>query len=78
MTTTILLWADGSLTREQDAEINNHAEEMHLAGKTDDIKVVVDNGNITQVTRTWTTLADAEEWVLFVEGYNPISATIQS
>lgn len=80
MTTTILLWAYGSLTTEQDAEINNHAEEMHLAGKTDNIKVVVIVGetNETQVTRTWTTLADAEEWILFVEQYNPVSATIQS
>jgi hypothetical protein len=80
MTTTILLWANGSLTAEQDAEINNHAEEMHLAGKTDNIKVVVpvDNNTKVQVTRTWTTLADAEEWILFVEQYNPVSATIQS
>jgi hypothetical protein len=80
MTTTILLWTRGSLTTEQNTEINDHAEQMHLAGKTDNIKVVVDNDtdNTTQVTRTWTTLADAEEWLLFVEGYNPISATIQS
>jgi hypothetical protein len=80
MTTTILLWTIGSLTAEQDAEINNHAEEMHLAGKTDNIKdvVLVDDDTKAQVTRTWTTLADAEEWLLFVEEYNPISATIQS
>jgi hypothetical protein len=80
MTTTIVTWIIGSLTTEQSAEINNHAEEMHLAGKTDNIKVVVtlDDDTKGQVTRTWTTLADAEEWILFVEGYGPFSATIQS
>ena len=80
MTTTIVLWAHDSLTPEQGAEINDHAEQMHLAGKTDNVKIVVivDDDNKTQVTRTWTTLADAEEWLLFVEGYGPVSATIQS
>jgi hypothetical protein len=80
MTTTVLLWANGSLTPQQSTEINDHAEQMHLAGKTDNVKVVVlvDDDTKTQVTRTWTTLADAEEWLLFVEEYGPISATIQS
>jgi hypothetical protein len=80
MTTTIITWTEGSLTPEQSAEINNQAEQMHLAGKTDNVKVVVrvDDDTKSQVTRTWTTLADAEEWLLFVEQYGPVSATIQS
>jgi hypothetical protein len=80
MTTTIVTWTIGKLTAEQNKEITDHAEQMHLAGKTDNVKVAVevdDDTNI-QITRTWTTLADAEEWLLFVEGYGPVSATIQS
>jgi hypothetical protein len=78
MTTTIITWITGSLTTEQSAEINDHAEQMHLAGKTNGEKEIIDIDNTTQVTRTWTTLTDAEEWMLFVEEYNPVSATIQS
>jgi len=79
MTTTIVLWTPTTLTVEQATLINNKAEEMHQAGKTDGQKVVVTTeDNKVQVTRTWTTLADAQEWEVFVENYLPDSVTIQS
>jgi hypothetical protein len=78
MTTTILLWTNGSLTAEQNTEIQLKAQEMQVAGKTDNDPIRVELGTEYQFTRTWTTLADAEEWIAFVEQYNPVSATIQS
>jgi hypothetical protein len=78
MTTTIVLWAPTALTEEQSQLINNKAEEMRLEGKTDGVKVVATVGDEIQVTRTWTTLADAQEWEVFVEQYTPDSVTIQS
>ena len=78
MATTIVLWTPTALTEEQIQLINNKAAEMQLAGKTDGQKIVTTVGNEIQVTRTWTTLADAQEWEVFVEQYAPDSVTIQS
>ena len=74
---TVVTW-NPMLTTEQADSVILKSEEMKLAGKT--------NGNWVAsaqpyppetVTRTWTTMADAEEWVAFVEQYTPISATIE-
>jgi hypothetical protein len=78
MTTTILTWAVGTPTPEETALILNKAEEMQLAGKTDNNPTKITTDTTIQVTRIWTTLADAEEWLAFVEQYSPVSATIES
>jgi hypothetical protein len=78
MTTTILTWAVGTPTAAETALILNKAEEMQLAGKTDNNPTRIITDTTIQVTRIWTTLADAEEWLAFVEQYSPVSATIES
>jgi hypothetical protein len=78
MTTTIVVWTLETPGPEAGAIIGAQAAEMALAGKTDNTPVEVDIGEQRTFTRTWTTLADAEEWIAFVEQYNPVSATIQS
>jgi hypothetical protein len=78
MTTTIVVWTLGTPGVEISTIIENKAAEMQLAGKTDNEPIMVFTDTNEQVTRTWTTLADAEEWIVFVEQYSPASATIQS
>jgi hypothetical protein len=78
MTTTILVWAPETPDSAASTSLNNHAAEMQLAGKTDNDPVKVEVPAGLQVTRTWTTLADAEEWILYAEQFTPVSATIQS
>ena len=77
MTTTTLTWGS-NLTPEITAQIENKSAEMATQGKTDNIPVIVQTTPNLVVDRTWTTLADAEEWVAFVEQFSPISATINS
>ena len=57
----------------------NKLEEMELEGKT--------NGHISLsalpnqtwlATREWNSLSDAQEWIDFVLGFDPVSATIAS
>lgn len=58
--------------------IENKAAEMQAQGKTDNVPVVSDPPYPPKTTtRTWTTVADAEEWVAFIETFSPVSATIQ-
>ena len=78
MATTIVAWTLGTPGAEISAIIDDKAGEMQLAGKTDNNPIKVTTDTTEQVTRTWTTLADAEEWIVFVEQYSPASATIQS
>jgi hypothetical protein len=78
MTTTIVVWNAGTPDQEAVATISNKAEEMQVAGKTNNEPTKVRTDSEIQVTRTWTTLADAGEWIAFVEQYGPVSATIQS
>ena len=78
MTTTIVTWNIASLTVEITEAINDKAAQMALDGKTDNVPTRVTEGETNIATRTWTTLADAEEWVAFVEQYTPVSATIQN
>ena len=80
MTTTVVVWNAYTPSEEDAILINNKAAEMQLEGKTDNepIIVITEPGHVTHTTRTWTTLADAEEWILFVEQYTPVSATIES
>jgi hypothetical protein len=63
----------------QMSQVNSKIAEMVAAGKTDGI--FTHNPETEQppiiITRTWTTVVDAEEWVAFVEQWNPLSATIQ-
>ena len=71
---TIVVWnplpTDG-------AAINVKATDMQAQGKTDNNPVHDGVVAPQTVTRTWTTVADAEEWVAFIETYLPVSATIQ-
>ena len=80
MTTTIITWNSIALPEGASEIINAQAAQMALDGKTDNnpIRVFTEEGAKCTTTRTWTTLADAEEWILFVEQYTPISATIES
>jgi len=73
---TIVVWdplpGDSNTT-----QIEAKSAEMQSQGKTDNVAVVSDPPYPPKtVTRTWTTLADAEEWILFIEAYTPQSATI--
>ena len=78
MTTTIVTWANNTPGLDVSNAMLSKAAQMALDGKTDNnpIKEEVETEHI--ITRTWTTLADAEEWIAFVEQYTPVSATIQS
>ena len=61
-----------------DSPIDAKAADMQAQGKTDNVPVVSDAPYPPKtVTRTWTTVADAEEWIAFIETYAPSSATIQ-
>jgi hypothetical protein len=78
MITTIVTWMQNTPNEEAVTAINDRAAQMAVDGKTDNNPLKVPGGPEQVTTRTWTTLADAEEWILFVEQYSPISATIQS
>jgi hypothetical protein len=54
------------------------AEQAKLEGKTDDLpeKSVQGDPPTNTTVRTWTTLADAQDWIAFVTPYGPVSATI--
>lgn len=75
MATTIVIWA-----QQPGPEIIDQLAVKALAmteeGKTDDIfeQTTVPQG--VQVTRTWTTVEDAQEWVDFLAPYNPASTQI--
>jgi hypothetical protein len=75
---TLLIW-NQPLGDEIMAQINSKVAEMVAAGKTDGISTSNPEEEWPPIntTRTWTTVADAEEWVAFVEQWNPASATIQ-
>ena len=76
---TNVVWTDNTPTQSKIDEINAQAATMASEGKTDNIPIfqpeVPISGQRT-VVRTWTTTADAEEWIAFVLTYNPISAEI--
>ena len=78
MTTTIVVWDAGTPGLEVSDAIQAQASQMALDGKTDNNPIKEEVGTEHIITRTWTTLADAEEWIAFVEQYTPVSATIQS
>ena len=76
---TDVVWADTTPTQTQADEIQAQSAAMAAQGKTDDVFTVQQGVPISgqrTVTRTWTTTADAEEWVAFVLTYNPVSAAI--
>jgi hypothetical protein len=76
---TDVVWADGTPTESQNTEIFAQATAMTNAGKTDgtyNVQQGVPISSQRTTTRTWTTTADAEEWVAFILTYNPVSAEI--
>ena len=78
-TSTEVVWALGTPIQSEGEEVQTQAAAMAMQGKTDDIPIIEQNvplENQRTVTRTWTTTADAEEWVAFVLTYNPVSAAI--
>lgn len=80
MTTfTKVVWADGTPGETAANEIAAQAALMASQGKTDDTFTMETNvpapGQRT-ITRDWTTLADAEEWITFVLNYSPVSAEV--
>jgi hypothetical protein len=78
MTTTIVTWNEAIQDSETGAAILAQAAQMAADGKTDNVPIRETIGTEQVTTRTWTTLADAEEWIAFVEQYTPMSATIQT
>jgi hypothetical protein len=76
---TVVVWGENAPTQSQADEICAQAATMASQGKTDDVPLIQQNtplANQKTVTRTWTTTADAEEWVAFILTYNPVSAEI--
>jgi hypothetical protein len=78
MTTTIVTWNNETLTEELATAINSQATQMAADGKTDDNPIRESTETTSTAIRTWNTMADAEEWIAFVEQYTPMSATIQT
>ena len=76
MATTQVTWSD-TQTSSFD-EIADKAFEMQAQGKTDGNwqKNTNEDGNST-VERTWTDVPAAQEWIDFVNQFNPLSATIK-
>jgi hypothetical protein len=72
---TIVVW-NPVPTQEQNDTIDSKALAMASEGKTDNVPHSVTDGDVRTVTRTWNTTADAEEWVTFLEPFNPQSITI--
>lgn len=74
---TLVVW-DRLLGEETMQQVDAKVAEMVAAGKTDGIGTSNPQSEWPPIntTRTWTTVADAEEWIAFVEQWNPISATI--
>jgi len=76
---TNVVWAGTTPTQTQSDEIQAQSAAMAAQGKTDDVftqQIGVPISGQRTVTRTWTTTADAEEWVAFILTYNPVSAAI--
>jgi hypothetical protein len=80
-TETILVW--NPLLPEADwAAVDDYVTAAVAAGKTDsDLGVVTYPDGLPGVApkvvnRTWTTLADAQDWITFISQYNPQSAII--
>lgn len=74
---TIVVW-DPLLDPADVTAIDAKAAEMQAEGKTDNVPVISNPPYPPKTTtRTWTTVADAEEWIVFVENYSPASATIE-
>ena len=76
---TNVVWIYGEPNQADGATIAAQAAPMASEGKTDDVMTKQENTPVTgqyTVGRTWTTTADAEEWVAFVLTYNPVSAGI--
>lgn len=77
-TTIVVVEYPGSEPPEMAAEKTAKLAEMQSAGKTDNVPIVQINGDTQQITRTWTTVQDAEEWIEFLEviTFNQTEATI--
>ena len=78
-TTTRTAWGIGAPTLEQRDQLVAQATAMAAAGKTDGVYTVEDAiPTLIQHTavRTWTTVADAQEWITFVSQFNPDSTEI--
>jgi hypothetical protein len=76
-TSTLVTWHAADPNSTDGTAIWNQAALMQSEGKTDNEKVRTDlpNGDYV-ITRTWTTPADADEWIAFIQAYNPVSAVI--
>jgi hypothetical protein len=72
---TVVVW-DPLVSQEVKDILDAAAAQAALEGKTDNIPEQSDPPAPVTTVRTWTTLADAEEWIALVTLYNPVSATI--
>ena len=78
-TTTRTVWGIEAPTLEQREQLHAQAAAMAAAGKTDGVYTLEDHTpTLIQHTavRTWTTVADAQEWITFVSQFNPDSNEI--
>ena len=72
---TVVIW-DPVVSQEVKDIFDTAAAQAALEGKTDNMPEKSPLPAPVTIVRTWTTLADAEEWIAFVAPYNPISSTI--
>ena len=72
---TVITW-DPQASRECIDACAAAAAQAALEGKTDNKPLKGPLPPLYTVTRTWTTLTDAEDWIAFVSQYGPASATI--
>ena len=72
---TVIVW-DPIVSQEVKDIFDAAAAQAALEGKTDNQPEKSPLTAPCTTVRTWTTLADAEEWIAFIQPYNPVSATI--
>ena len=78
-TSTQIVWVNGAPNSTDLTAIQASAATMASEGKTDNVTVKQQDVPVVgqhTVVRTWTTTADAEEWIAFILTFNPVSAEI--
>lgn len=77
MTTTIVTWQNNTPTSEELLIFTDKINLMISDGKTTGQHIRTDLETTYEMSRQWTDLASAQEWIDFVTPYSPISAVIE-
>ena len=77
MIETLVTWNDGTPTESVIDTCHEKINVMVSQGKTDGLHQTNSLETTYVVTRVWNTLADAQEWINFVNSYSPVSAVVQ-